>query len=341
MLQLFQRGKSVLKVVKFLAYAALSLACVLAGVITYVSIAFPKVGPADQTLKIEITPARVKRGDYLTHHVANCYACHSGRDFEIYGMPPQQAHAFEGGFEISKILDGIPGEITTPNLTPLHLASWSDGELLRAITEGISKDGRVLFPMMPYQHYRTADQEDIYSIIAYLRTLKASGAEQPVNSLKFPFSLIAKTIPAKADFKPMPSPKDSVAYGAYLVNMVGCMDCHTPIDAHHQPLPGMEGAGGQEFKAQYKGVHVVIRPANITQDKETGIGGWTKKQFIADIRAKAEPTVKRVAIPIGEPNHIMPYEELSGMTDQDLGAIFDYLQTLKPVKNQVTRFEKL
>jgi hypothetical protein len=70
---------------------------------------------------------------------------------------------------------GLPGRITSKNLTSdakTGLGSWTDGEILRAIREGVSKDGHALFPLMPYPNYRTMSDEDAYAIVAYLRTLK-------------------------------------------------------------------------------------------------------------------------------------------------------------------------
>jgi hypothetical protein len=101
----------------------------------------------------------------------------------------------------------------------------------------------------------------------------------------------------------------------------------------------MEGAGGQEFRIRAGAIQIVVRPPNLTPDKDTGIGAWDKATFLATIRSRALLTGQ--SVPFGQPNNIMPYRELARMTDQDLGAIYDYLRTLPPVKNKVTRFEKL
>lgn len=80
----------------------------------------------------------------------------------------------------------------------MHLGSWSDGEIYRAIAEGVNREGRPMFPMMPFLAIGKLDKEDVLSIIAYLRSLRPAGAEQPANSLSFPFNLIARTIPVPA-----------------------------------------------------------------------------------------------------------------------------------------------
>lgn len=66
---------------------------------------------------------------------------------------------------------GFPGEFYSRNLTPANLRGWTDGEIFRAITAGVNKEGEALFPVMPYRNYSKMDKEDIYDIIAYLRTL--------------------------------------------------------------------------------------------------------------------------------------------------------------------------
>jgi len=326
------------KLLKILGLAVSALVVLVVAFVTYLRVAFPKVGPAPD-MKVELTPARLERGAYLVRNVADCAGCHSPRSLDRYGFPADETRAFTGGFELSKILSDIPGDITTPNLTPVHLGSWSDGEIYRAIAEGVNREGRPIFPMMPYLAIGKLDREDVLSIIAYLRSLEPAGTEQPANSLSFPFSLIARTIPVPARHVTRPDPASAVAYGAYLVRAAGCFDCHTPVDAHHEPIAAMEGAGGQEFKIHSGGTQIVVRPPNITPDRDTGIGAWDKATFLGAIRARASLTGQ--SVPFGEPNHIMPYRELGRMTDQDLGAIYDYLRTLAPVKNKVTRFEKL
>lgn len=326
------------KLLKILGLAVSALVVLVVAGVTYLKVAFPKVGPAPQ-MKVELTPARLERGAYLVRNVADCAGCHSPRLFDQYGLPADEGRALTGGFEISKILSDIPGNITSPNLTPVHLGGWSDGEIYRAIAEGVNKDGRAMFPMMPYLAMGKLDREDVLSIIAYLRSLKPAGTEWPANSLSFPFSLISRTIPVPAQHAPRPDPGNAVAYGDYLVRAAGCFDCHTPVDDQHQPIAGMEGAGGQEFKIRKGAAQIVVRPPNLTPDKDTGLGAWDKATFLATIRGRA--LLIGQSVPFGEPNNIMPYRELARMTDQDLGAIYDYLRTLPPVKNKVTRFAKL
>src|SRR5262245_51212320 len=99
----------------------LGLLLVLAGCgVTYVMLALPRVAPADQNLKIESTPARVKRGDYLAHHVMACAGCHSVRDWTIYGHPVKPGEEFAGGEPLFDRRIGMPGVIPPKNLTPYN-----------------------------------------------------------------------------------------------------------------------------------------------------------------------------------------------------------------------------
>ena len=335
------------KFVKGVGKVLLLLVVAVAGLITYVVVALPKVKAA-ATIKVEPSKARLARGEYLVKHVAVCMDCHSQRDYSFYGGPIKPGTEFGGGDVVFDRRIGLPGKFLPKNITPFGLARYTDGELERVLRTGVTKEGNALFPMMPYQNFATLSQEDIYSIIAYVRSLPENKNVVPEHELDGPMKVIIHTIPKEAPaYAASPSPKDSVAYGKYLVTMASCAACHTPVDDHHQPLPGMDFAGG--WKIPYlnftgdmmpmKGGY--ISPANITPDKETGIGSWTKAQFIArfaDWRAK-KGQARVVKISAGEAQTIMPWIYYCDMTDTDLGAIYDYLHSLPAVKNEVKRFQ--
>jgi cytochrome c553 len=124
-----------------------------------------------------------------------------------------------------------------------------------------------------------------------------------------------------------------VAYGRYLSMIASCADCHTPAEKG-EPVPGMDYAGGFEFK--FPGG--TVRSLNITPDPETGIGIWTKEDFVARFKAFADSASQNVPVTMNEFNTPMPWIMYAGMSDEDLGAIYTYLRTLKPVKNQVEKF---
>lgn len=308
--------------------AGLSVVTVAVAGIAYLKLAFPKVSPAS-TEKVESTPELVARGEYLAKHVSVCLDCHAERDWSMYSGPVKPGTEGKGGERFTREM-GLPGEYTAPNLTPAHLGDWSDGEIIRAFTVGVRPDGSALFPMMPYQHYAKLSARDRNAIVAYLRTLEPIEAEHPAPVTDFPMSLILPTIPADAPAPPEPDPSDTLAYGEYLANIGGCLECHTPKD-HGQPIEGMTLAGGFDFPFP----DGTCRSANITPHK-TGLGDWTEEQFVARFKNAGE-TVKPVAG--GQPQTVMPWSMYAGMEEQDLRALYAYLQSLEPVDNAVARWE--
>lgn len=288
----------------------------------------PRVGAAPD-LKVESSPEKIERGRYLAQHVASCIDCHSVRDFQYLGGPLKPGTDGHGGTRFGRG-EGVPGEVWSPNLTPTGIGDWTDGEVLRAMTEGVSRDGRALFPIMPYRSYGRMSREDAEAVIAYLRTLPAGGGKVPTSALSFPMNLIVRLIPAKADPQPRPDGKDTVALGKYLVNAAACADCHTPRD-HGEPVPGMELAGGNEFPLPDGSVSI---SANITPGGGSAAATRTREQFIALFRDY--PAQKPVEP--GAFNTIMPWTRYSGMSEEDLGAIYDYLKTVPAVDRKVSTF---
>jgi len=119
-----------------------------------------------------------------------------------------------------------------------------------------------------------------------------------------------------------------VERGAYLVNVImACGNCHTPMGPKG-PLPGMDLAGGTPFEEKIFTAHA----ANITQDKETGIGAWTDAQIAKAIREGIRPNGSLIGPP-------MPIELYRGISDSDIGAVVAYLRTVKPVANKVAKSE--
>ncbi len=226
------------------------------------------------------------------------------------------------------------GTLRPSNITPAALGNWSDGEIVRAITSGVNKNGEALFPMMPYPIYNSMAQDDAEAIVAYLRTLPAIENEVPKSTINFPLNLIMRTIPQPYEPKPRPEPLDTLAYGKYLSTIAGCQFCHTPTDDKGQPLPGMAFAGGMEFKFPWG---AVVRSANITPEEDTGIGAWDKAYFVGRFKEYADSAGSHIAVEKNGDNTVMPWTMYAGMTEEDLGAIFSFLLTVQPVKNVVEK----
>ncbi len=300
--------------------------------VLYVKLALPNVGPAPD-LKVEITPERLERGEYLATVLMSCVDCHSQRDFSKYAAPTTGVPFSGGGSEFTEET-GAPGDFYAPNLTPYHLEEWTDGEIYRAITAGVSKDGRALFPSMPYHLYGQAPDEDIYSVIAYLRSLQPHESTVPDPSPKFPFSLIMNFIPQKQEPEETPDKNNIVAYGEYVTKLAACYDCHTPMEKGNY-VDEKAYSGNMEFILP----NGTLYSANITPDKETGIGEWTEEMFISLFRVYNADS-GYVHMDVGEGyNTVMPWTVYSKMDEYDLKAIYAYLMTLDPIKNETNIYK--
>ena len=320
------------KLKKWTAYIVIIIILVIVVGVSYIVLALPNVGKAED-IKVDLTPQRIKNGEYLVNHVVSCTDCHSPRDENRFGAPIDTAHLGAGGaiFDASV---GFPGNVVVPNITPAKLKDWTDGELFRTITTGVKKDGSPIFPLMPWLYYSKMDREDVYDIIAYIRSLKSIDANYPKAKLDFPLNILVHTMPQKATLGKRPDPKDTVKYGAYLVQIAACKFCHSQDDKGTN-IKGLEFAGGKGFGV---GNGRTVRTSNITPDKETGIGNWTSKDFIARFRAFSDPS-KASKVGPKDFQTVMPWWEYAGMTDGDLSSIYAYLRTLKPISNKVIKFE--
>jgi hypothetical protein len=323
------------KIIRMVVFLVGIIIIAIAGLLTYVKVGLPNVEKATD-LKIDYTPERIERGKYLANNVMICMDCHSQRDYSKFAAPLKPG-TFGGGGELFGVEMGFPGNFYSANLTPHHLKDWTDGELFRAITTGVSRDGRALFPIMPYPNFGQADKEDIYSVIAYIRTLEPVAYDPPKSEPVFPMNFIINTIPQEPTFTQRPDKKDQIAYGKYLLTSASCGDCHTKKDKG-EPLPGMFLAGGMEFPFPDK---TILRSANITSDKETGIGSWTEEDFLNKFRVYRDSTFVPAEVKDGEFKTLMPWLFYSRMEDDDLKAIFAYLKTVPPVSHKVVKFEKI
>jgi cytochrome c553 len=306
------------------------LVVILAAGITFTIGWRPFIGPRARALttrRFAPTPERLARGDYLVNHVTPCMECHSPHRWTEHDAPIE-ANMVGAGQDI--LLKGLPGRVVAPNISSdpdFGVGKWTDDELARAIREGVGRDGRALFPLMPYQRFRSLPDEDLASIIVYLRTLPPVRQPQPATEIVFPVRYLIRSVPEPLD-APVPAPDLSTPEkrGAYLVTIGACADCHTPQDQRGQPIPGMDFGGGFVFEGPWGRV----ASANLTP-APSGIPYYDVTLFREVLRTgyvKARPI-----------NPIMPWHVFGGMTDEDMAAIFAYLTTLKPVAHRVTNAE--
>ncbi|MEW6508669.1 MAG: cytochrome C [Bacteroidota bacterium] len=320
------------KIFKILAYIFCGITVLAIAFLIYFNSSYPKVDPPPNE-NVEITPARIERGEYLAKHVAVCMDCHSTRDWSKFSGPPKIETWGMGGDRFGEEI-GFPGTLYAKNITPASIGNWSDGEIMRAITCGVNKDGGAFFPLMPYLNYNKMTKEDLYSIVAYLRSIKPIENKVKEGSLNFPLNFIVKTIPPQS-FHPSTEPdkNNSAKYGEYITNIAGCFDCHTQ-SVKGEYVMGKGFAGGAEFS--FPGG--VVRSANITPDKNTGISSWTKEQFIARFKVMDPDSNQIPNVNRNDYNTVMPWTMYAGMSREDLGAIYDYLKTLKPIYNSVAKW---
>lgn len=279
----------------------------------------------------------VARGEYLANHVTPCMDCHSKRDFTKFSGPVIPGTEGMGGEKFdNSLLPGIPGVIYARNITPdpeTGIGTWTDDEILRAMTQGIRKTGDTLFPIMPYIHFNHMAKEDLLSIIAYLHTLKPIKNKVPDRKLMIPISMAypAKALQPSVDGNMKPPESDPVKYGEYLVNAAVCSDCHTPLVKGQYDFSRMFAGGNLFNLGTFK-----VNTANITPDSATGIGAWNEDRFMNKFIVCREE--KGYNYDPGKQNTMMPIQAYSGMTDSDLKSIYAYLRTLKPISNKVEKY---
>jgi len=320
------------KIWKVLVWLLASLVVVLGVGITFTIGWRPFFGPRARPLttrRFAPTPERLARGDYLVNHVTPCMECHAPHRWTEHDAPIESSM---GGAGQDIPMKGLPGRVVAPNISPdpdTGAGNWTDDQLARAIREGIGHDGRALFPLMPYQRFRSLSDEDLASIIVYLRALPPVRQQQPATQLIVPVRYLIRSVPEPLD-APVPAPDLSTPEkrGAYLVTIGACADCHTPQDERGQPLPGMDFGGGFVFEGPWGRV----ASANLTP-APSGIPYYDVALFTEVLRTGY---AKARAI-----NQIMPWHEFRGMTDEDIAAIFSYLTTLKPVVHHVINDESV
>jgi mono/diheme cytochrome c family protein len=315
-----------MKIGKILGYTLLTIVIVAAIAIPAAVGIHPFIGPrkrATTDKTYERTPQRLERGQYLAGSVSGCLFCHSPHDWTKHDAPTPAGMSGAGSvFPMA----GLPGAVTAPNLTSdaeTGLGRWSDDEIGRAIREGVDRDGNALFPLMPYERYRSFSDEDLASIVVFLRSLAPVRNPLPPTKIIFPVSYLIRNAPAPIT-SPVPEPDTStpVNRGKYLVEIAGCADCHTP-QMRGQPLPGMNFAGGFIIEGPWGRV----ASANITPDVTTGFPYDTEAMFASALRAGY---AKGRAL-----NQIMPWESYRGLSDPDLLAIFAYLRSMPAVRHRV------
>ncbi|WP_144107881.1 c-type cytochrome [Paraburkholderia sp. BCC1886] len=252
---------------------------------------------------------QLKHGEYLAR-AADCIACHTSN----------RSEPFAGGVPFN-----LPfGTIYSTNITPDStngIGGLSDAEFISAVREGRSKDGKRLYPAMPYTSYTQMTDADILAIRAYLRTVAPIAKPAPANTLGFPFNqrwaMVFWNLFNFSSGRYQPDATKSVEWnrGAYLVGALAhCQECHTPRNF-------MQGLSGKSLAGAQLGNWTAY---NITPDRTAGIGGWSEAELIAYLRDGAVPGKANAAGPMAE----VVENSTRFLTPEDLKAMAVYLRSV-------------
>lgn len=301
------------------------LVAIAGGVFGYFYLRTPNSLPPED-IKVPSTPEAVARGEYLFTVVADCDGCHSQRDQTKFGLPVIVSGRGRG-FTFPPEL-GLPGRVTAPNISSdveTGIGAWTNGEKLRAIREGVGRDGRALFPMMPYQAFAKMSDGDALALLAFLNTLPAVKNATPRTELNFPVNLLIKSAPA-----PARKISEMADKGEYLVTLANCAGCHSPAK-DGSPIAGMEFAGGEPFSLfGFKALS-----ANITPDNDTGIGKMSEAEFVERFHQYRKYDIEGPPPLTAENFTIMPWLAFSRMSEVELKSIYRQLRKVKPVNHAV------
>jgi len=271
--------------------------------------------------RLEPTPQRIERGRYLANAAIGCVLCHSERDRAAPGAPPIAGREFAGA-----VVTEEPGyRLVAPNLTPdveTGAGSWSDDMLMRAIREGVGHDGRGIGGQMFWWAFRVLSDEDVASIVVYLRSLPAVRHELPPRLLSEAAER-ERAESARPLTEPVPERDLSTSFerGRYLIEMADCLGCHTAWEA---PVNAGAFAGGNPIERFGERTF----SANLTPDP-SALGGWTAEMFLARIRSGRGGTL----------HASMPWVAYRQMSDNDLRAIYGALREVPPVRHWINNVD--
>ncbi|MCB0686901.1 MAG: c-type cytochrome [Saprospiraceae bacterium] len=314
------------KALKIAGYILLALLLLIVVGALYINISgIPKYPVNLPEFRASMTPDAIDRGEKLASLL--CAGCHLDH---------------KSGRLIGKHMVDVPAEFGTiysKNITAdpeFGIGGWTDAEILYLLRTGIKRDGYYAPPYMA-KLPKMADQ-DIDAIISFLRSgrpmVKADKTpdQEPIPSFlsKLLCRVVFKPFPMPTEAIPMPDSLDVLALGQYLAHNLDCYSCHSADFKTNDYLNPEKSAGyfgGGNKPLNEKGREVLT--ANLTPDPETGIGNWTEEQFIRavkyGIKGNNEPALQYP---------MLPHTQLS---DHEVGAIYQYLRTIPPIKNKVER----
>ncbi|MFN0276805.1 MAG: c-type cytochrome [Chitinophagales bacterium] len=310
---------------KILKWTGIILLVLILGLVTYILTSWDKTfdGPIPD-IKASTDSAVIARGEYLVYGPMHCAECHTDKEGYLQAVKGVKV-PLSGGYEFK-----LPfGTVTSKNITndkETGIGRYTDGEIARTIRELIKPDGHTMIPFMSFQNM---SEDDLIAIISYLRTTEPVKKEIPENTWNFAgkavLTFFIKPVGPKATPPKAVQPSESAAYGEYLATAISnCNGCHTPFSMKTGKPIGPVFSGGNEFESATLEPGVFMMSPNLTPDPETGrITDWSEETFVK--RFREGKLYNESAMPWG------PY---LSFTDSDLKAIYAYLKTLPPVKNE-------
>lgn len=291
------------------------------GVLAAVAAAVPAFAPSviwsTPELPEGMPAPDAKRGEYV-YRASGCASCHTAKG--------AAAKPLAGGYRLKTDF----GTFVTPNITPdreTGIGAWSETDFIRAMTIGVSPDGRHYYPSFPYTSYTRMTLLDIRDLWAYLKTVPAVKATHPDHELGFPYSIRPGLGVWKVFFfSPGRFQADDAKSkdwnrGAYLVTGPGhCGECHTPRNFLGVPDSSRAMAGTP------KGPEGGAIP-NITPHKTDGIGNWSRDEVVSMLEIGMTPSGDSVGGTMGK----VIENGTSKLTATDRTAIAIYLLSLPPV----------
>lgn len=313
------------KVLKIVGIGVLSLAALIGILLLYISFSdIPSYEIEPIEFQVQSTPEALERGEKLATML--CAGCHMNWD--------------SGTLRGKRMEDAPPefGAVFSQNITQdktYGIGEWTDAEIVYLLRTGIKRDGQYAPPYMAKLPHMADD--DINAIVAFLRSDHPMVAPDGTPDSRCEPSILTKAL-CLGPFKPfpmpegrieLPDPTDEVALGKYLAINLECFSCHsadfkTNDFLNPENSPGYFAGGNKPMDTEGR----VILTGNLTPDKETGIGSWTKEQFVKAVRFGQKEGENALQYPM------MPYSQL---TNEEAGAIFAYLQTIPAIKNDVQR----
>lgn len=198
----------------------------------------PVIAPVEHPIAQRFSAESIAKGEALaaTGHCASCHTRPGGQPFA-------------GGYGVNTPFGVIYGTNITPD-PKSGIGNWSIEAFIRAMHEGVARDGSHLFPAFPYYAYTKLSDDDVEALYAYLMTRPAATASVPANTLPFPFKIRAlqegwKILFFKRGrFQANPSRSDEWNRGAYLAEALSdCTGCHTPRNSLGAERTGHAYAG--------------------------------------------------------------------------------------------------